>query len=185
MPRASTQIGQELNRSQAALFFGVAPTTMDNWRAQGCPARQNGKSVMFNSKEVFEWRIEKAKAEALKNTTGIGESDVKLRTMTAQMRIAELEAAKAEGEAISIEDWRKAHVDLVATTRSKVLAFPARYAGEIAQQVVDLVNPQAESEVLDEARKSVESILRSASAEVLTELSNSHYEEPEPEAEAA
>jgi len=103
------------------------------------------------------------------------------RTMVAEMQIKEATAAKATGDAVSIDEFRQASGDLVATVRSKVLAFAPRYAPEIAQQVVDLVNPEASSEALEEARQITEACLRRASNEVLDELSAGVEQEPEEE----
>ena len=178
MPRESRRTGRDLNRSELAAFFGVANTTIDNWRNSGLPYKKGGKAVLFNSAEAIEWRLQRAKAEMMKDTENLGSGDVARRTAVAEMQIKETAAAKATGDAISIEDWKAAHTDLVATVRSKVLAFAPRYSPEIAQVVLDAVAPNASSEQAEEARLIVEKRLRQASDEVLTELAEG-AEEPE------
>ena len=185
MPKPSSMAGRELNRSELSALFGVAPTTIDHWRNEGLPCSKKGKAVVFNSRAVFEWIQDRAKRSVLRETESLADGDVTRRTMVAEMQIKEATAAKATGDAVSIEEFRQATSDLVATVRSKVLAFAPRYSPEIAQQIVDAVNPDATSEVLEEARQVVEASLRRASNEVLDELSDGVEQEPEEELAAA
>lgn len=187
MPRESRISGKSVNRAELAVMLGVARTTIDNWRESGLPFEKQGKSTVFNTREVFEWWQNRLKTEFLKQTDNLTDGDVTRRTMVAEMEIKEAAAAKVTGDAVSIDEFRKAEGDLVATIRSKVLAFAPRYAPEIAQQVVDLVDPDAESEILEEARQLAEAALRRASSEVLSELAEGFEDDStgEPEELAA
>ena len=179
MPRESRILGRDLNRSELALLFGVANTTIDNWRNSGLPCKKVGKSVVFNSAEAVEWRLQRAKAEMMKDTENLGSGEVTRRTAIAEMEIKVVAAAKATGDAISVEECARRSTDLVATVRSKVMAFAARYSPEVAQVVLDAVAPDANSAQAEEARLIVEARLRDASNEVLTELSEGAEESEE------
>jgi len=52
----------KLNRVQIAEFYGVARTTVDQWRREGCPVESGGGKgvpVIFDTAKVFQWLIKK------------------------------------------------------------------------------------------------------------------------------
>jgi phage terminase Nu1 subunit (DNA packaging protein) len=56
----------KLNRKQLAENFGVAKTTIDNWKDQGCPVEGGGGKgvpVIFDTAKVFQWLIKKNPAQ--------------------------------------------------------------------------------------------------------------------------
>ncbi|GAB6907261.1 putative DNA packaging protein [Desulfosarcina cetonica] len=51
------------NRSQTAEIFGVAMTTVDTWRKQGCPVESEGGrgvAMSFDTAAVFRWLLDRS-----------------------------------------------------------------------------------------------------------------------------
>lgn len=66
------------NRSQLANIFGVAKTTIDSWRENGCPVEQStgkrGQAMQFDTAAVFQWFIRR-KAEESGDYTALLEQE--------------------------------------------------------------------------------------------------------------
>lgn len=153
--------GEPLNRSECARFFGVAPTTIDAWKARGCPYRKRavnrGKGWEFNSAEVSEW----LQQQATDNATGGRDIDIdeaRRRKAVADAELAEYELAVRKREVVPIEEAADVLTKELSIVRSKLLAVPSR----LAARVLTAKDPA-------EAKAMIEEVL----TEVLHELSSS------------
>ena len=120
--------GQIVTRAGLADVFGVALPTIDGWVRSGCPFIQRGgrgKEWQFNTADVASWLKEKAKEESV----GAGPIDIeeaRLRKLTAEAEMAELELAKARKEVAPIREFELAQSSIMAAIRQNVMNVPSR-----------------------------------------------------------
>ena len=120
--------GQLLNRAEAAEFFGVALTTVDQLMRHGCPverAAKRGEAHKFNSAELARWLREKAIEQATGQTTA-DETELKRRRLQAETGKSELEFAKARGDVAPIYEFERAQAKMMAVIRTNIMNVPAR-----------------------------------------------------------
>lgn len=120
--------GQALNRAEAAEFFGVALTTVDQWMRHGCPverAAKRGESHKFNSADLARWLREQAVEQATGQTTA-DEAELKRRKLQAETGKSELEFAKARGEVAPVYEFERAQAKMMAVIRTNIMNVPAR-----------------------------------------------------------
>lgn len=167
MPRPSTVIGQDLNRTQAARFFGIAMPTIDQWRDKGCPHRKQGAAVIFNSKDVVAWLQDRARAEAGKGKSDDGETieSLRLRRERAETESAERKNEAESGRVVDISTAEGTVAEIVAMLSSQHEALPARFGMPIAYKVAALL-PEAKAELVEEIRSAVEAGLKECSDEM-------------------
>jgi hypothetical protein len=41
----------------ARQVFGISITTLNNWRAKGCPHKKTGRKIEYNIPSIMEWKI--------------------------------------------------------------------------------------------------------------------------------
>ena len=121
-------MGVKVNRQGLADSFGAAPPAIDRWIKQGCPISKRGSRGVeweFDLADVIRWRVDVAVREA----TGDGPSNMdaaKLRKMSAEAELAELELAKAVGDVAPIRDFERTTARLMSTIQTNVMNVPAR-----------------------------------------------------------
>ena len=166
MPRPSTATGEELNRNQAARFFGVSLTAIDYWRTQGCPHSVRGKAVVFNSRDLIEWRVDQAKASAGKGSTD-GETieSLRLRKERAETESAERKNEVDAGRVIEVAESERIVADIIAVLSSQHEALPARFSMPIAHKIAAML-PDATPELIEDIRRAVEAGLKDCSDEM-------------------
>jgi phage terminase Nu1 subunit (DNA packaging protein) len=166
MPRPSTATGQQLNRTQAARFFGVSLPAVDYWREQGAPHTKQGTAVVFNSKELIEWQVAKAKAEAGRGSTATESiDDLKLRRERAETEMAERKNEVDAGRVVDVTEAEAKVADIVAVLASQHEALPVRFAMPIAHKIAAML-PDPTPDLIEEIRRAVESGLKDCSDEM-------------------
>lgn len=120
--------GKIVSRTELAEFFGVSGPTVDHWVRTGCPVLQKGSrgvAWQFSTSDVYDWRQEKVRDEALGNTQA-DEFELKLRKLAAETGKAELEFAKAKSEVAYIADFEKALSRVFAEVKVSLRNVPSR-----------------------------------------------------------
>ena len=123
--------------SELAALLQVNRNTVSAWVKRGCPYvrqadRAKGQQWAFDLAEVVEWREAQAVLNALGDSHSLDLDEARRRKLTAEAALAELELAKARGDAVSIGDIEKVWTELITNFRSKMLALPQRLAPILA-----------------------------------------------------
>ncbi len=127
--------GVIVNRRELADLWGVALTTVDAWIRRGCPVTRRGNRKIpweFDSAAVADWRLKQAALDAAGDTRDVSLDEARKRKMAAEAALAELELAKARGEAVSIEDVGQVWEDISASIRARLLPMGGKLAPRVA-----------------------------------------------------
>ena len=169
---AYTGKGRVVNREELAEIEGVSLNTITTWIRQGCPYIQKGrqgKPWQFNTMDVGEWRIQKAREDATGDQP-MDEQELKLRKLAAETNKAELELAEARQQVAPIEEFERARALENATVRANVMNVPSRVVTQLIGET-------------DEGR--FKDVLRSELVQALESAADSEVDlEPEEEAES-
>lgn len=163
----------EINLSQLSEFYGKNRSTIRQWMNRGCPVLQRGgrgKQTLFDSVEVAEWLEEQAINNAVGDTKQADAEELKRRKLAADTSLAEIEAAKAKGEVVYIDDAVKIVTDDILSAKARLRNVPSR------------VTPQIVGET-DETR--IQEIIAIEIDHALEELSNRFIEISDDPEEAA
>lgn len=153
MPRKPVA-GTALNRSDLAAFHGVSLPTVDSWVRDGCPCQREGgkgSAYMFDSADVINWRLAKAREGRRKDGGAAGTIDeAKLRHETAKAELAEIELATKRAEVVPIGHVTRQIGKLLANVRARMLAIPTKVA-PVAQVAASAEEARAliEAEIRD------------------------------------
>ena len=130
---AYTGKGKVVNREELAEIEGVSLNTVTTWIRQGCPYLQKGrqgKPWKFNTMDVGEWRIQKAREDATGDQP-MDEQELKLRKLAAETNKAELDLAEARQRVAPIEEFERARSMENATIRANVMNVPSRVVSQL------------------------------------------------------
>lgn len=163
--------GEHINRSQCAALMGVAPTTVDAYIRAGMPASKKGKSVTINSKDAIEWRIERAKSEALKATSETPDVDIRRRREIAEMERAERLNAVEGGEVARIDEMSEAWAEQLTRIGAKLEAIPSRFGMPCSYACAALLT-SASPELIEDLRIAIETKLAEAVDELREEIAS-------------
>ena len=139
----------KLNRKETAEFFGVAKTTLDQWRADGCPVESSGgKGVptIYDTAKVFRWHMEK-KSDPSGDYSELLEFE--------KYRKIKRENDLASGELLLADDVRAAFADMVLTARGKILGIKGRLAPLLKEFIEDRENFGLALETVDDAIRDI------------------------------
>lgn len=118
----------EFTKSQIAEAFGVTLAAVDDWvKRQGCPIASRptvrGGKWQFDLRAVIQWRISQQLSMAKpggEDSMSDPLNEARRRKTDAEARVAEVEAAKCEGDAISILEAQAAWAAMVGSARAKL-----------------------------------------------------------------
>jgi phage terminase Nu1 subunit (DNA packaging protein) len=142
-------LGRILNKREVAEIFGVSPQAVDGWLGRGCPYLEKGApgvGYQFDTADVAEWRQEQAVTKAIGDSKPDDQENAELRKLSAEASLAELKLARERGQLVTVEDAGKVWTKQVTTLRTRLLAIPAKLAG----QVVGAKSPEEVRACLDE-----------------------------------
>lgn len=117
-----------VNRQELSQAMGISLPTVDRWIRDGCPVKQRGtKGVAweFMLPDVVAWWGERQRQAAAGDAPTDMES-AKMRKVSAEAALAELELAKARGEVAPIRDFERAWSAMMATIQQNVMNVPQR-----------------------------------------------------------
>lgn len=153
--------GQVLNRSQAAIFFGIAPTAIDQWVQAGCPYISKAKVGLsgweFDSAALVDWHVERLikQAESSHTRENVTLEQAKTRKTEAEASIAELNLKKLLGELVDIQEVMQAGMSSYMDCKAVLLNIPSRLASKILTcQTPEQSRQMLEAEVI-KALKSI------------------------------
>lgn len=129
MPRRGK--GQIVSRQGLAENFGVALNTVDHWVRTGMPVVQRGgpgKKWQFNTADVAEWRLDKAREESKGASATADEAELKRRKLAAQTAQAELDLAKAKAEVAPLDQIERGVSRAFAEVKASIRNVPSRAA---------------------------------------------------------
>lgn len=131
--RKRTGAGREVNKTEVADLFGVSLSTVDQWLRRGLPSERREKNVVFNTAQVTQWLEAQAGERAAGGTTQAGSIDeARIRKISADAALAELQLQRERGEVVAIEEVAKEFGDACAAVRAKLLAIPTKLAPRVA-----------------------------------------------------
>lgn len=170
--RKRTGAGREVNKSEAAAFFGVSIGTIDQWINRGLPSERRDKNVILNTAQVTQW----LEAQAAERVSGAGSpagtlDEARVRKTNADAALAELQLQRERGEVVNIADVARTVGEEYAAVRAKLLAIPTKLAPRVAIEA----DENACRELL--AREITEA-LNELVADSVTEGAGREYEAP-------
>lgn len=124
--------GRMVTLNECALIFGVADNTVRRWVAKGCPVIEKGNLVnswKLSTADVSSWLVNQKKASG---ENGEDLDAAKLRKMTAEADLAEMDAAVKRGELVPINDVAAAVADQFSACRAKLFSLPVKLAPVVA-----------------------------------------------------
>ncbi len=155
--------GKKVNRSELAGLYGVSLPTVDSWVRRGMPyvtKGARGKEWTFDTAAVAEWHAEQAVVNAIGDTAAVDENELKRRKLAAETTVVEIEAAKARGEVVAVEDVIQIIRDDYISLKQRMRTIPDRVTALIIGETDETRIKQELSSEIDDA---------------LTELSNRFY----------
>jgi phage terminase Nu1 subunit (DNA packaging protein) len=117
----------KFNRTQIAEAFGVNLTTVDKWRRSGCPAEQNGKSVIFSVRAVSDW----LRSRDVESSGELDLSQERAKLTKLQAEKTKLELEQQRGNLIPMELVVATWQGHIGNARAKLLALPPKIAGQV------------------------------------------------------
>lgn len=130
----------------AAALLGVHKSTLQNWLAQGCPAvergdRERGQNWKISLKDVVDWRIERAVADAVAAYGGDGaemsREEADRRRAVAIAHIAEIDLDERLSNTISRSEAVAIFAGFCQSLRSGV----GSVFDKIAHRAATMTNP--------------------------------------------
>jgi hypothetical protein len=124
-----------LNREKLAEFFGCSLRTIDEYKRQGMPGeapKRPGDQWKFDTAASVEWLRQRERQSALGEIATIDESEAKRRKLAAEAAMAELDLAKAEEQAVSVQDFAKAWAGMIGSARAKLLGLGSKLGPGLA-----------------------------------------------------
>jgi phage terminase Nu1 subunit (DNA packaging protein) len=145
------QLVQALNISEARI---------GQLAKEGMPKEARGK---YDLGKCMLWYIRYLQAALKRRSGATGESGrteqtERLRLLSAEAELKELELARERGEFIALPDLEKMLTDLVTTTKARILAVSQRISG----QLVGLDRPSIEAELNKELKTALSYLAQSA-----------------------
>lgn len=157
-----------VNRAGLADVLGVNVTTVDARIKRGMPYLKRsdgtrGNEWEFDTAEVINWLIDKAKAEAAPsgsdNPKDI-QKELITRKLTAETEIAELELLKKKQQVVFIDDAVATTANAVTVLRQRFLTLPRRIAplvlGETDEEIAKEIIEREVIDVLEELANNVD-----------------------------
>lgn len=110
----------------------LTPRRIQQLAAEGLPRVTRGK---YDVDQVLDWYIthleKRLAGESDEDADNVAGRKHELRLLAAKADLQELDLAARRGELVAIADVEKQMTDLVITTKARVMAVPARVAGEL------------------------------------------------------
>lgn len=124
--------GRTVNKTEAAELFGVTAKTVDNWMRKGLKGETQGREVLLNTAAIAQFLEDDIKARFSATPAAETIDQARIRKITADAALAELQLERERGEVVNIEEVARAIGDEYAATRAKLLSIPTKLAPRIA-----------------------------------------------------
>lgn len=119
---------------KVAGFLNVTPRRVQQLVNEGMPREARGQ---YNPIKCGAWYVRYLQAAIEKKTIPSGDGgyvtlkEERTRLIRAKAELKQIEVGKRRGLLVSLADVEKEMTDLVLTTKARILAIPARVAGEL------------------------------------------------------
>lgn len=147
-----------VTKIELAKHFDLSPDRIQNYIALGLPVAvkgKQGKAALYDLESCEKWVQENFRQE---ETGTLAEA--KLRKLTAEAALAEIELERERGRLVEIDEVTRQVTAMLTNVRAKLLALPTKTSG----LVLGLTSQVQIKEVLDDAVR-----------EALDELAGSEY----------
>lgn len=134
--------------------MNISPRRVQQLHAEGLPREGRGR---YNIGECMAWFIRylqrKLEEKAVPNEDGeyIGVTRERARLLSAEAALKEIELARERGQLVAIRDVEHEFIELVQTTKARIMAVGPRLAAEITG-----------NDTRDEVQRKIEASLREA-----------------------
>ena len=121
-----------VNASQLAAFFGVAVSTVTNWRRAGMPCispGNSGKPAEYDGPACVKWHIQKAAGQI--DVLDLNEERARLAHHQANKTA--IEESLLKGEVVRTLDVINTWVAMVGAARAKLLGLPTKCASRLVE----------------------------------------------------
>lgn len=131
--------GRPLSRAEAAEFFGVNVTTVDNWRRAGCPTATDaeGSRTVYNSAAVAQWLRDRDVEQATSAADRLSDGEIARRRGMVSLKRDELALATELKKVVPVALVAEMVADEYATVRGRLLAIKSNVAQKLAGIVAD------------------------------------------------
>ena len=124
--------GRKVNKTEAAELFGVTLKTVDNWIRKGLAHEPQGREVLLNTAAIAQFLEDDLKTRLANTPAAENIDQARVRKISADAALAELQLQRERGEVVNIEDVAKTVGEEYAAVRAKLLAIPTKLAPRIA-----------------------------------------------------
>lgn len=130
-------MGKTVKRPELADIHGVSQVTISTWSQKGMPVLSKdaqGRATSYDATATIEWRIRQEIGRITTGSTGekLDKNAEEARLRKHQADKAEVEAQKARGEVILIEDNRDILLQVAAVYAAQLDALGGRLANDLA-----------------------------------------------------
>lgn len=156
----STTQPQLLTRVELAKHFDISIDRVQQYVSLGLPVHtkgKQGKAALYDLEACEQWVQENFRQEESGTL-----ADAKLRKLTAEAALAEIELERERGRLVEIDEVARQVTAMLTNVRAKLLALPTKTSG----LVLGLQTQREIKEVLDDAVR--EALDELASAEEIT-----------------
>lgn len=142
-----------VNASELADLMGVHRNTVAKWARNGCPFiqksdKKRGLEWQFESSDVIRWTQDQAIKNAVGNVEDVQEDELRRRKLAAETAISEIEAAKAKGLVVLVEDVIRIISDDYVKIKQRLRTIPARVAPSIVGEPDEtVIKSEIETEI--------------------------------------
>lgn len=126
--------GRTVNKTEAALIFGVTLVTIGNWIRKGLAHEATEREVLLNTATIARFIEAEAAARASAAATPVAHDieAARLKKLSSEAELAALELQRQRGEVVLIEEVAKEFGEACAAVRAKLLAIPSKLAARLA-----------------------------------------------------
>jgi len=144
----------DLDTQQLSDLLGVTTHRVNQWVREGAPVKEKGfrgRSHVFDSKEFLKWRDRIVADNAERLTL----EEARLKKLSAEAAIQELELAKRQGAVVDLEEIEQDLINKMTLLRTGMRAIPERV-------VLQLIGLKDEVKIKQIILKEIDDVLKRA-----------------------
>ena len=133
-----------LNRKDFSALLGLTTRQIHNLEAEGIPHTVENGRKLYPMPDAAQWYYRRQMDREKAKMIPTGYDEAKTREMIARADMAEMDAAKARGELIHLDDLEAQHSAPLAQLRARLLSLPGRIVADLpmsATDALDIIEP--------------------------------------------
>lgn len=130
---------RDATQKEFAEMVGLTTRQIRNLETEGLPHRAEGAKKFYPVPAAVLWIRDRDVKAAIARAQPTNFDDVRLREMTANAELAELEVMRVRGELIHRDDLERLYSAPLAQMRARMLALPGRIAADLPLPPVESV----------------------------------------------